>query len=240
MPDHRRTDPARTPATKHEVHADKTTTLDTTNTELRNLVEEELIWDPAIPMASIGVSVADHAVTLSGTVENLASRLAAVRATKRVKGVQAIADDIVVHIAGDHIDHDIAGHVEAALRWSFETPGTVHATVRDGAVNLDGVVDWNFQRRAAERSVQDISGVRMINNNITLKETESAHDVHSRISNALHRAVNIDASRIKVTSDGSEVTLSGTVSSWAERETASQAAWAAKGVTKVNDLLHIR
>ena len=80
----------------------------------------------------------------------------------------------------------------------------------------------------------------MIDNDITLRETDSAHDVHTRISTALHRSVNIDADRIKVTSSGSEVTLTGTVSSWAERETASQAAWAAKGITKVNDLLVIR
>jgi osmotically-inducible protein OsmY len=211
-----------------------------TNTELRKDVEEELIWDPAIPMAGIGVSVTEHAVTLTGTVDSLASRLAAVRATKRVKGVHTIADDIVVHVAGDHSDPDIAAHVEAALTWSFETPSSVHATIRNGAVTLDGVVDWDFQRRAAERVVQDVAGVRTVTNDIALRHTESAHDVHARISSALHRSATIDAGNITVTSTGGEVSLTGTVSSWAERDTASQAAWAAKGVTKVIDHLTIR
>ena len=97
-------------------------------------MEQEFNWDPAIAPASVGVSVSDHTVTLSGTVNSYSSRLAAVRAAKRVKGVHAIADDIVVEVTGTtgHTDHDIAATVDNAMRWSSSVPDTVQATVRDG------------------------------------------------------------------------------------------------------------
>ena len=50
--------------------------------DLRSDVEEELDWDPAVPSTNIGVSVTDHAVTLSGTVHTLSQRLAAIRPSR--------------------------------------------------------------------------------------------------------------------------------------------------------------
>jgi len=213
-----------------------------TNHELQQDVEQELLWDPAVAPATVGVSVTDHAVTLTGTVDKLSNRLAAVRATKRVKGVHAIADDIVVKLHGTskHSDHDVAESIERSLRWSIETPDAVKATVRDGVVTLDGTVEWNFQRRAAERAVQNLMGVQRVENKIGLKHVETAAQIHVDIFNALRRTVDVDAGAIKVTSDGGEVSLDGTVSSWAERTVVEDAAWAARGVTNVHDRLVIR
>ncbi len=118
--------------------------------DLQREVEQELSWDPSVTPASIGVSAHHHAITLSGTVGLYSDRLAAVRAAKRVRGVQTIADDIVVEPSGStaRTDHDIAEHIEHALRWSSFTPGTIKATVRDGVVTLDGTTEFNYQRTA--------------------------------------------------------------------------------------------
>ena len=218
----------------------QTTTM--IESDLQREVEEELKWDPAVTPASIGVSADGHAVTLSGTVHHYGSRMAAVRAAKRVRGVHAVADDIVVEPAGTggQTDHDIAGFAEHALGSSMEVPDTVQATVRDGLVTLDGTVDWNFQRRAAARLVARIGGVRNVDNHITLVHSVSSHDVHERIANALRRSADIDSTNVHVTSDGGHVHLTGFVSSWAERDQAQHAAWSATGVTKVTDDLVIR
>jgi osmotically-inducible protein OsmY len=225
-----------------EEHIMSLTSDTTTNAELQRQVEEELRWDPAVAPASIGVTAEDHTVTLTGTVHQYGSRLAAVRAAKRVKGVHAIADDIVVEAATvpGQTDHDIAEFAEHAMKWSIDVPETARATVRDGSLTLDGTVEWNFQRRAAARAVEHIAGVRNVVNNITLKHVMSAHDIHDRIANALRRSADIDATQIHVASDSGQVHLTGSVASWAEREIAEHAAWSAPGVTKVTDELVIR
>lgn len=212
-----------------------------TNQDLQREVEQELRWDPAVALASVGVTAHNHEVTLSGTVHRYTERLAAVRAAKRIKGVHAIADDIVVEPAGvdGRTDNDIAQHAQQAMQWNIDVPDTVRATVRDGHVTLDGTVDWNFQRLAAERAVRHIAGVRGISDGIVLEHVVSPDDVHNRIATALRRSADIDANKIHVTADGGHVRLTGYASSWAERDRAQQAAWAAPGVTQVSDELII-
>jgi osmotically-inducible protein OsmY len=219
-----------------------TATLNVTNSELQQRVERELKWDPEVALATVGVTVKDHAVTLSGTVESWSNRIAAVRATKRVIGVRTIADDIIVHYPGtaSRDDHAIASFIEHSFKWSNVIPETVRATVRDGIVNLDGAVNWHFERAAAERAVQHITGVTHVNNNITLTHQASAPTVHKRIEEALERNADADAAAIKVSSDGGDVTLDGSVSSWSKRYAAENAAWSAPGVTMVHDHIMIR
>jgi len=215
-----------------------------TDSELQREVEQELRWDPSVAPASIGVSASDHTVSLSGTVYSYSSHLAAVGAAKRVKGVRAIADDIVVDIVVEstpgHTDHEIAEFAEHAMEWSTSVPSTVRATVRDGVLTLDGEVDWDFQRRAAKLAVTHIAGIRNLIDDIVLKPVPSAHDVHDRIATALRRAADVDATNIHVTSNAGHVTLTGSASSWAERERVQHTAWSAPGVTNVSDNLVIR
>ena len=126
------------------------------------------------------------------------------------------------------------------MEWNISVPDSVRATVRDGMLTLDGTVEWDFQRRAAAHAVGYIAGVHNVFNNIELKHVASAHDIHERIAAALRRAADVDATKVHVTSNGGHVTLSGSVSSWAERERAEITAWSAPGVTKVTDDLILR
>jgi osmotically-inducible protein OsmY len=214
-----------------------TDNADWLNDTLQQAVERELKWDPSITHASIGVSVNKHAVTLTGTVDSLSKRLAAVHAARRVTGVRTIADEIVVHIDGSpaRTDTDIAGFVENVFKWNTLIPETVNATVRRGVVTLDGAVKWNFERMAAERVVQDLSGVTHVTNNVTLAPEPSTELIHDHIVTALERDAEIEADSITVSSGGGEVTLGGTVSSWSKRERIESAAWAAPGVTAVHN-----
>jgi osmotically-inducible protein OsmY len=77
--------------------------------------------------------------------------------------------------------------------------------------------------------------VKGVSNTILLKPRVEPTEVKRKIEQALRRSAEVDANRITVETYGGEVVLKGQVRSWIEREEAERAAWAAPGVTKVDD-----
>jgi osmotically-inducible protein OsmY len=76
-------------------------------------------------------------------------------------------------------------------------------------------------------------------NKIQIKPRVSPSDVEKKIEEALRRSAEIDARRIRVEVNGTEVKLYGTVRSWAEREEAERAAWSAPGTTKLENHINV-
>ncbi len=207
-----------------------------TDSELQRDVIAELTWDPAINATAIGVAVKDGIVTLTGHLDTFAEKHAAARAVRRVGNVKAIALELDVKLAPDHrrSDTDIAASVEQALKWNTLVPFVaVRPVVDHGAVTLSGEVEWDFQRRAAEKAVRALTGVVAINNAITLRAKPHVPNVSHRIQEALTRQAIREAKRIHVTVDGTTVKLTGAVHSWQERDAAQGVAWTAPGVRAV-------
>jgi osmotically-inducible protein OsmY len=205
---------------------------------LRQNIIDELDWEPGLDAAHIGVAVDDGVVTLTGHVPSYAQRVAAEAAVKRVKGVRAIAQDVEVRFSGPapESDEDIASRAVSLLRWSVLLPGeAIQARVSNGWITLDGEVEWQYQRRAAEDAVRGLIGVKGVSNLITVKPTAVAADVARSIEEALRRDARLEADRVKVTVDRGKVRLEGRVRSWHERDAVERAAWAAPGVKAVED-----
>lgn len=212
--------------------------------DLQQDVLDELDWDPEVDVTDVGVEVESGVITLTGTVNSFAKKWAAERAAQRVASVRAVANDIEVNLLGSAVksDTDIALAVANALEWDTSVPPSrIQITVDDGRVTLDGGVDWNYQRLAAEIAASRIEGVTEVINLITIKPREaSADQIRTSIERSLVRNAEIDANNIRVRIERGQVTLSGTVHAWAEKQEAEETAWRAPGVVSVINNIQVR
>jgi osmotically-inducible protein OsmY len=212
------------------------------DSEIKRDVEEELRWDPDLRSDDIAVAVKGGVVALTGFVRSYSQKMNAEADAKRVRGVVGVANDIEVRIPeiDQRPDPEIAREAVSALKselpYSWEN---IKATVRNGWITLEGNVEWYYQRERAHNAVRRIKGVKGVSNSISVKPHVTPSEIKHKIEEAFRRNAEIDAQHITVEAIGGEVILRGKVRSWAEKQEAERAAWAAPGVTKVDNRIEI-
>lgn len=212
------------------------------DSKIQQDVLQELKWQPSLNPAEIGVSVNNGVVTLSGQVDSYLKKITAEKVTKKVAGVKAVAEDIHVGISPGYsrTDTEIATSALQALKaHSAIREEEVKIRVEDGIVQLEGQVEWSFQRNNVQRAIENLYGVKNVLNNITLKPKATSSEITKQISDALKRSAVLDAGNIAVEVKGGIVKLTGKVRSLAEKTDAENAAWNATGITSVDSKLEI-
>jgi osmotically-inducible protein OsmY len=217
-----------------------TATITRTDQDIQSDVLDELTWEPRVRPNEIGVTVNEGVVTLTGSVDSYAKKWAAERAAHRVSRVRAVANDLAVRIAtaAEKSDPEIATAATRALEWDAFVPVEVlDVTVADGWVTLHGQVEWEYQRRAAERAVGRLTGVRGVSNGITVRPTVRAdgRDLAERIVDALARNGATETEGISVRVHGDTAVLAGLVHSIPEREEIERVVWSAPGIREVHN-----
>ncbi|MDR3487502.1 MAG: BON domain-containing protein [Bradyrhizobium sp.] len=206
--------------------------------EIKRDVEAELKMDPDIDATDIAVAVKGGVVTLTGYVRSYTQKWEAESDVKHVAGVAGVANDLQVRLpsGSQRPDPEIARDAVAALRDKLPFSSEhIRVVVQDGWLTLEGTAEWNYQRTRAEEAVRRVKGIKGITNLIEMKPKVMPVEVKQKIEEAFRRSAEIDANRITVETQGSEVILRGSVRSWAERQEAERVAWLVPGVTKVNN-----
>jgi len=212
------------------------------DSQLRLDVLDELKWQPTVDASHIDVTAKNGVVTLTGSVSRYAEQMEAEHIAKRVLGVVAVTNDIEVRLtpASERTDTEIANSAVNALTWHTWIPhDRIETTVRDGWVTLKGSVDWQYQRVSAQEAVSHLDGVTGITNLIALTTKPQPTDIAGKIESAFKRCAEVDARHVKVKAHENTVVLEGSVSSPLELAEAERVAWAAPGVTKVDNRLII-
>ena len=201
-------------------------------------VRDELQWDPDLDATDIAVSVKDGVVTLTGFVKSYTDKYESEAAAKRVAGVAGVANDLEVRMPSvdERPDPEIARDAVSSIKGQLPISSErIKVIVKNGWVTLEGQVEWQYQKNTAENAVRRIKGVKRVSNLIVLKPRAEPTEIKNKIMEAFKRNAELDANRIHIEANGSEVILKGTVRSWIEREEAERVAWSAPGVTRVED-----
>jgi len=207
------------------------------DSEIQSHVEDELWYDPRVDSEAIAVTAQGGDVTLRGSVGSFREKTAAKKAAERVHGVKGVDNQLQVHLLDfSRKAADLRGAVLKAMELNTYVPPTVDAHVTDGTVTLTGTVDWQYQRDEAEQVAGSVPGVTDVFDYIELvAPAPDAEHVKHAIKDAFKRDAKLDAETLSVSTYDGTVALEGTVNSWAEHDAAIDAAWAAPGVTNVED-----
>jgi len=214
-----------------------------TDADIQKYVMEELKWEPAIHSSEIGVAVKNGVVTLSGTVDTYQEKKMAEKAALKVAGVKGIAEDIEIRLSyhDQKTDAELAQAVVNALKWNALVPDdNIKIKVENAWVTAQGMVEWAYEQNAVRDAIASIVGIKGISNLVKVTPKLDPADVKKKISAAFERNAVIDANNIHIENIGNKVTLTGKVSSYAEKREAEHVAWNAPGVASVENNIEVK
>jgi osmotically-inducible protein OsmY len=122
-------------------------------------------------------------------------------------GVRGVADELKVRLPDydERTDADLARSAANALAWTATVPpDCVKVLVENGWLTLEGEVNWQFEKDAAEEDVRSLRGIVGISNDVVVRPIIDELDVKDKIEKAFERHAHIDANNIRVKTKGNQ------------------------------------
>lgn len=207
-----------------------------TDMNIADAIEDEMRFDPSVPLHAIDVSTADGIVTLDGRVSDLLAKERAESIARTVRGVRSVVNQIEVQPTKGRTDEAIRNDIVTSLTMDPATEAyELDVMVSNGRASLSGTVGSWAEKELAAKVAKSVNGVVAFDNNIDVeyKTTRSDYEIQNEIEKALEWDVLVDDGLIDVAVVDGEVELTGTVGSAAEKWRARTKAWVA-GVKEVD------
>lgn len=233
--------------------------------EILSAVQDALLYDPRVNSFNLDIKVTNGYITLRGVVDNIAAKKAAVSDARNTVGVVRVNDLIKVRPLSEFDDEAIATDVRAALLRNPVTESyEINVAVDNGVVRLSGVVDTYYEKGVAENVAQRASGVVLVRNYLVVSEpgvitynpyvydwsiydfswyddatfatNKSDWEIKLDIEDELLWSPFVDVNDIDVTVNAGVATLTGTVESWMEYNSARENAYDGGAIAVINKI----
>jgi osmotically-inducible protein OsmY len=199
----------------------------------------------------VKVKSRDGVVTLTGTVQDRDDRALAADTVENLPGVVSVNNEVKVESTyPEHSDAWMAFKIRSRLL----VKGNVSATstkvaVNDGNVVLTGTADNPAQKELTEAYAKDIDGVKMVQNDIVVKdrdpgettgETIDDASITTQVKYALLSHKSTSALKTKVVTTDGVVRLTGDADSDAEKSLVTKLASSVRGTRSVTNDMVVR
>ena len=211
--------------------------------EIKDTLLLAYAYDPRVSVFDPTIDVRHGIVELSGVVDNLQAKRAAEEVAKYTRGVLWVKNLLKVRPKDPIEDEALKQKIALALHEDpFINRFQMKVAVHNGIVVLRGSVESQFQKDQAEEIVSGVKGVVDVKNKLTVDETWTWKPdavIQREIESELWWSPFVDSDDITVTVKAGVATLSGTVDSYLEYQTAIENAREG-GSRRVESLLTIR
>jgi osmotically-inducible protein OsmY len=212
------------------------------DSEVKNAVEDALLYDPRVVSLAVDVAVESGEVTLDGTVEDLRAKEAATEDARNTTGVWRVENNLKVRPSTALSDSEIEDSIENALiRDAVVERYDLEVVVRNRKAYLYGMVDSYFEKERAEDVAAAVQGVVDVQNNLGVDYTwawKDDEEIANDIENEYFWSILVDGDDIMVTVEDGVATLSGIVDNWQEYKAAVDNAFDG-GARKVRSNLQV-
>ena len=241
----------RNASVQNAFHAVKDSTEDATTT---SRVRTALLLSKHVSPYDIKVETTQAEVTLDGQVPSEQIKAVAGAIALDTSGVKAVHNNLGINPStarnpeteglGERVaDLEIKTLVSEDLSKNADLAGKQIATdVKSRTVTLSGTVDTSAQKNQAEQIAWQVTGVQGVTDNLSAANAqtnpESVDDkLAHRVEFELYSTKAISLKTVQIHADNGTVTLSGNVTSRAEKLLAEKTAQSVEGVRKVVDNL---